>query len=78
MKKGSKVYVEGQLQTRKWQDDSGTDRYSTEVVLQYYGGTLTLLDSRKSGGGFEAVGGDSGAPALAQSGGGGGTNAIPF
>ncbi len=46
LKKGSKVYIEGQLQTRKWQDQSGQDRYSTEVVLQNYGGTLTMLDGR--------------------------------
>ncbi|MEC7154882.1 MAG: single-stranded DNA-binding protein, partial [Pseudomonadota bacterium] len=69
---------EGQLQTRKWQDDSGNDRYSTEVVLQNYGGTLTMLDSRNSGGGFEAVGGDSGGPALAQGGGGEIDDEIPF
>ena len=78
LKKGSKVYVEGQLQTRKWQDDSGNDRYSTEVVLQNYGGTLTMLDSRNSGGGFEAVGGDSDGPALAQGGGGEIDDEIPF
>ena len=55
LKKGSKVFVEGQLQTRKWQDQSGNDRYSTEVVLQNYGGTLTMLDGRDgnaSGGTF--------------------------
>ena len=51
LKKGSKVYVEGQLETRKWQDQSGADRYSTEVVLRNYGGTLTLLDGREGGGG---------------------------
>ncbi len=51
LKKGSKVYIEGQLQTRKWQDQSGQDRYSTEVVLQGYGGTLTMLDGRDGGGG---------------------------
>jgi single-strand DNA-binding protein len=45
--KGSKVYVEGQLQTRKWQDQSGNDRYSTEVVLSKFRGELTLLDSRQ-------------------------------
>ena len=48
VKKGSKVYVEGQLQTRKWQDQSGNDRYSTEVVLQGFNATLTLLDSPSS------------------------------
>ncbi len=51
LKKGSKVYVEGALQTRKWQDQSGNDRYSTEVVLQGFGGTLTMLDGRSGGGG---------------------------
>ena len=50
LKKGSKVYVEGQLQTRKWQDQSGNDRYSTEVVLQGYSVTLTMLDGRDGGG----------------------------
>ena len=49
-KKGSKVYVEGQLQTRKWQDKDGNDRYTTEVVLQRFRGELTLLDSRGGGG----------------------------
>lgn len=51
LRKGSKVYIEGQLQTRKWQDQSGQDRYSTEVVLQGFGGTLTMLDGRSEGGG---------------------------
>jgi single-strand DNA-binding protein len=54
LKKGSKVYLEGQLQTRKWQDQSGQDRYSTEVVLQGFNSQLTMLDSRggaSSGGG---------------------------
>ena len=51
VKKGTKVYVEGQLQTRKWQDQSGVEKYSTEVVLQGFNGTLTLLDSRGGGGG---------------------------
>tara|TARA_R110002110_G_scaffold34312_7_gene116882 strand:+ start:2930 stop:3433 length:504 start_codon:yes stop_codon:yes gene_type:complete len=62
LKKGSKVYIEGQLQTRKWQDQSGADRYSTEVVLQGFGGTLTMLDGRDSGGSGGGGGGgyDSG------------------
>lgn len=51
LRKGSKVYIEGQLETRKWQDQSGQDRYSTEVVLRPYRGELTLLDSRSEGGG---------------------------
>jgi single-strand DNA-binding protein len=49
LKKGSKVYLEGQLQTRKWQDQSGQDKYSTEVVLQGFRGVLTMLD-RPAGG----------------------------
>ena len=52
LRKGSKVYIEGQLETRKWQDQSGQDRYSTEVVLRPYRGELTLLDSRGEGGGY--------------------------
>ena len=58
--KGSKVYLEGQIQTRKWQDQSGQDRYSTEIVLQRFRGELVLLDSRGGGGGdgdFAAGGG---------------------
>lgn len=61
LRKGSKVYLEGQLETRKWQDQSGQDRYSTEVVLRPYKGELTLLDSRGEGGGnFGGGGGPSG------------------
>ena len=65
LRKGSKVYVEGQLETRKWQDQAGNDRYTTEVVLRPYRGELTLLDSRgggQSGGGGGDFGGgyDSG------------------
>jgi len=51
LRKGSKVYIEGKLQTRKWQDQSGADRYSTEIVLQGIGGTLTMLDGANGGGG---------------------------
>ena len=64
LKKGSKVFIEGQLQTRKWQDQSGADKYSTEVVLQGFNGTLTMLDgpsgnsgsgnSQQSGGNYDA------------------------
>ena len=50
LRKGSKVYLEGQIQTRKWQDQSGNDRYTTEVVLQKFRGELVLLDSREGGG----------------------------
>ena len=56
LKKGSKVYVSGALQTRKWTDQSGAEKYSTEVVLQGYGGELTMLDG-KGGGGAGAGGG---------------------
>ena len=49
--KGSKAYLEGQLQTRKWQDQSGVDKYTTEVVIQNFKGELTMLDSRASSGG---------------------------
>ena len=59
--KGSKVYVEGQLQTRKWQDQSGQERYTTEVVLQRFRGELTMLDRRGEEGGMAAGGGDYGA-----------------
>lgn len=60
LKKGSKIYIEGQLQTRKWQDDKGADRYSTEVVLQNFGGVLVMLDTRGGGEGFSSGGGDYG------------------
>jgi single-strand DNA-binding protein len=74
--KGSKVYVEGQLQTRKWQDQSGQDKYSTEVVLQRFRGELQMLDARGEGGGMagEAAGGgyDGG-----DGGGGGGGSPAP-
>ncbi|MBY3562129.1 single-stranded DNA-binding protein [Rhizobium laguerreae] len=87
VKKGAKLYIEGQLQTRKWQDQQGQDRYSTEVVLQGFGSTLTMLDGRGEGGGASGArgsagggndyGDDYGAPAPASSpsrGGGGGGN----
>ncbi|MEL6127622.1 MAG: single-stranded DNA-binding protein [Pseudomonadota bacterium] len=57
LRKGSKVYLEGQLETRKWQDQSGQDRYSTEVVLRPYTSTLTMLDGRGEGGGMGGGGG---------------------
>ncbi|TNF19977.1 MAG: single-stranded DNA-binding protein [Rhodobacteraceae bacterium] len=59
LRKGSKVYIEGQLETRKWQDQSGQDRYSTEVVLRPYRSELTMLDGRGEGGGG---GGGQGGP----------------
>ena len=58
LKKGSKVYLEGQIQTRKWTDNSGQDKYSTEIVLQRFRGELVLLDSRGGGGGGGFGGGD--------------------
>ncbi|MCB2135115.1 MAG: single-stranded DNA-binding protein, partial [Rhodobacteraceae bacterium] len=91
LKKGSKVYIEGQLETRKWQDQSGADRYSTEVVLRPFRGELTLLDGRDSGssggsGGYDddrGYGGGSSGSFGGGQGGGGGSRAdlddeIPF
>ena len=57
LRKGSKIYVEGQLQTRKWTDQNGQDRYTTEVVLQRYRGELTMLDGRGEGGSGGGYGG---------------------
>jgi single-strand DNA-binding protein len=77
LRKGSKVYLEGQIQTRKWQDQSGADRYSTEIVLQRFRGELVLLDSRGGGGGGEDFGGAGGYESGGSSGGfgsGGGGN----
>ena len=72
LKKGSKVYIEGKLQTRKWQDQSGQDRYSTEVVLNGFDGTLTMLDGRNSeGGGGGGYGGGSGGGSYGGDSGGG-------
>lgn len=72
VKKGAKLYIEGQLQTRKWQDKDGVDKYSTEVVLQGFNGTLTMLDGRSGAPGGMSEGGaeyggsdDYGAPASA-------------
>lgn len=87
VKKGAKLYIEGALQTRKWQDQTGNDRYSTEVVLQGFNSTLTMLDGRGEGGGAGRGGSDYGggnygggddyersssAPARSSGGGGGG------
>ena len=72
LRKGSKVYIEGQLQTRKWQDQSGQDKYSTEIVLQGFNSTLTMLDGRGEGEGQSAGGGFSGPRESASFGGGGG------
>ncbi|MBN9022568.1 MAG: single-stranded DNA-binding protein [Rhizobiales bacterium] len=73
LKKGSKVYVEGQLQTRKWQDQSGQDKYTTEVVLTRFRGELTLLDGRNDGGQMSERGGSEfGRSSPMESGGGSG------
>ena len=69
LRKGSKVYLEGALQTRKWQDQSGADKYSTEVVLQGFNSNLTMLDGREGGSGDSV--GFSGPPAARSEGGGG-------
>ena len=60
LKKGMKVYVEGQLQTRKWQDQTGNDRYTTEIVLQKFRGELQMLDARGQGGDAQIAGGGRG------------------
>jgi len=60
LRKGSKVYIEGQLQTRKWQDQSGADKYTTEIVLQRFRGELTMLDGKGEGGGERSYDEDSG------------------
>ncbi|AHY50363.1 single-stranded DNA-binding protein [Bradyrhizobium japonicum] len=87
LKKGAKVYIEGALQTRKWTDQSGAEKYSTEVVLQGFNSTLTMLDGRGGGGGggggsfgdepggdFGSSGPVSSAPRRAVAAGGGGRN----
>lgn len=72
LRKGSKVYIEGQLQTRKWQDQQGQDRYSTEVVLQGFNGQLTMLDGRPgAGGGMQEGQADYGGGDFGGGGGGG-------
>lgn len=73
LRKGSKIYVEGQLQTRKWTDQNGQDRYSTEVVLQRYRGELTMLDSRGGGEGGGDYGGGGSSSRGGDYGGGGGS-----
>ncbi len=71
LKKGAKVYLEGQLQTRKWQDRDGNDKYTTEVVLQRYRGELQMLDSRGEGGGDRMGGGGYGGGRMDDRSGGG-------
>ena len=81
LKKGAKIYIEGQLQTRKWTDKDGNEKYTTEVVLQRYRGELTMLDSRADGGGAQ-VSDQSAAPAPGNGGGSSGgddfDDEIPF
>ena len=73
LRKGSKVYIEGQLETRKWQDQSGQEKYSTEVVLRPFRGEITMLDSRAGGGGDSGgEGGGFGGGDVGSSGGSGG------
>ena len=72
LKKGSKVYLEGQLETRKWQDQSGNDRYSTDVVLRQFNSSMVLLDGREGGGGGASRGGGGYGDDFGGGGGGGG------
>src|ERR1700724_124333 len=72
VRKGSKIYVEGQLSTRKWTDQSGQERYTTEVVIPRFGGALTMLDGRGGGGGEANAGGTEDEMAGVTSGGAGG------
>ena len=72
VKKGSKIYIEGALQTRKWTDNAGVEKYTTEIVLQKFRGELTLLDGRQGGGGGEGGEDDGGYGGGGYSGGGGG------
>ncbi|GHC89011.1 single-stranded DNA-binding protein [Novosphingobium pokkalii] len=73
LRKGSKVYIEGQLRTRKWQDQSGNDRYSTEVVVAGIGGALTMLDGPQGGGGSGGGGGGQRSGGWNEGGSGGGS-----
>lgn len=72
LRKGSKVYLEGRLETRKWQDQSGADRYTTEIVLRPYGGTMEMLDRAQGDGQGGGYGGGSGEGGQGQGGGYGG------
>jgi single-strand DNA-binding protein len=72
LKKGAKVYIEGQLQTRKWTDQSGVEKFSTEVVLQGFNSTLTMLDGRTGAGGGMQEAGQSSYDDASRGGGGGG------
>lgn len=70
LRKGSKVYIEGQLETRKWQDQSGQDRYTTEIVLRGFKGEMAMLDGRSDGGGGGGGGGGAGGDDRGYGGGG--------
>ena len=72
LRKGSKVYIEGQIQTRKWQDQSGADKYTTEIVMNRYRGELAMLDTKGGGGGGGYGGGDGDEYGPPPNGGGGG------
>ena len=74
LKKGSKVYIEGSLRTRKWQDRDGNDKYTTEIVIAGMGGTLTMLDGAPGGGGSRGSGGDEWGGGSSGGGSGGGWN----
>lgn len=78
LRKGSTVYIEGQLETRKWQDQSGQDKYSTEIVLRPYGGTLTLLGGRGEVGQRQDAGGGYDAPPSGGAPMGGMDDDVPF
>lgn len=78
LKKGSKIFVEGALQTRKWTDQSGQEKYSTEVVLQGFGSALTMLDSRGASSGSGESGGYSDSPAPRAAAASGGKKAEAF
>ena len=77
LKKGAKVYIEGQLQTRKWQDKDGQDKYSTEVVLQGFNSVLTMLDGRQGGAGASAGMAEGDQMGYSSGGGGGDMDAPP-
>ncbi len=77
LRKGAKVYIEGQLQTRKWTDQSGVEKYSTEVVLQGFNSTLTMLDGRGGGGGGGGFGDDTGGDFGSSGPSGGGSRRMP-
>lgn len=73
LRKGSKVYIEGQLETRKWQDQAGNDRYTTDIVLRQFNSAMVLLDAREGGGGGGSRSYDDGASSGGSSGGSGGS-----